>query len=98
MRQRRAHDAHVKLARKRHVGGEQAAPAHQRRVLDARHRRADDAARLLSGLLHQPLPPDAAETALNPYDFGGAFGNVRRRAAYSEMIARVSSTTSCGVA
>ena len=74
VRQRRTHDAHVKLAGKRHVAGEQAAAAHQRRILDPRHRGADDAARLLFGLLHRPMPPTKDDT--NPYDFGGALGNV----------------------
>jgi hypothetical protein len=79
MRQRRADDAHMKLARERYVGGEQAAPAHQRRVLDARDGGADDT--LLSGLFHRPHATDARRCALNPYDFGGAFGNVSRRRA-----------------
>jgi hypothetical protein len=51
MRQRRAQHAHMKLTCERHVGGEQAAPAHQRRVLDARDGGTDNA--LLSGLLHR---------------------------------------------
>ena len=46
VRHRRAHDAHVKLSGERYVGSEQAEPAHQRRVLDARHRGADDTWRL----------------------------------------------------
>jgi hypothetical protein len=41
VRQRRPGDPHVKLVRKRNVAGEAAAPPHQRRVLEPRHRLAD---------------------------------------------------------
>jgi hypothetical protein len=52
VRQRRAHDAHVKLAGKRHVAGEQATAAHQRRILDPRDRGADDVVSGVIGVSH----------------------------------------------
>ena len=45
MRDRRAHDAHVKHVGKRDIGREQATAAHQRHIFEARHRGADDSCR-----------------------------------------------------
>ncbi len=61
VRDRRAHDAHVKLARERDVGGEPAAAGQQRPIFKSANRAADE----FAGGRHDPrISPAAARTDL----------------------------------